>query len=280
MMFILFDAQDVKKTQIRKIELDNNYYINEVVFSNNILDTINSQPKRFLDKLRYKFYDRKFEKNILKALDKHDTKWYYILSKDLQQDNKYLVNKFEQLLGYKVSNVNEMDTNIFKYIAEYANESGKLKTHTLKVLLVVTNSKNLNLTLLSNLIKECKSVNIYLKDNPSEYILNRIKQINKTEGCTIEILKRERKSFTEYNVIYFVDDFKENYPRFRLNKNSEVIDLQTTKSDKYNSDIIYLTEYLNKQGVKKHNIEDLKSKYNYIELASAVKKITNILDKC
>ena len=129
------------------------------------------------------------------------------------------------------------------------------------------------------LIKQYKSVNIYLREQPSSYILKRIKQINKNEGTTIEILKKERKSFGEYDIIYFVDDFRENYPRFRLNKDSKVLDLQESKQDKYNSNIVYLNEFMNKQHVNVKNIQELKEKYNFAELAVVIKKITNVLDK-
>ncbi len=279
MKFILFNVQDKSKSEINKIELDSNCYINEVVFSKSTLNSMNNEPRRILEKMKYKYYDIKIEKIILKALDSYDKKWYYILSKNINVSNKYLSNKLEQLLGYKLSKTNEMDNNVFRYIDEYVSKNEQLKSYEVKVLLVVTNSKNLNITLLLNLIRKFKSVNIYLKDAPSEYILKRIKQINKTEGTTIEILKKERKSFIDYNVIYFVDDFKENYPRFRLNKSSQVIDLETTNQDKYNSNLIYLKEFTNKQNVNVKNIDELKLKYDNLELARVVNKITNVLDK-
>lgn len=279
MKFILFDVQDISKTNIRKMKLDENHYINEIIFSKNVVDIVTSKPKNIIEKIKYNFYDRQIEKIVLKALEKHNQKWYYILSRDLNGSNKYLANKFEQLLGYKLININEMNTNIFKHIDEYLNKKEKLKSHELKVLIVVTNSKNLNINLISNLIKEYKCVNIYLKEKTSEYILKRIKQINKTEGTTIEILKNERKSFAEYDVVYFIDDFRGNYPRFRFNKNAKIIDLVDTEQDKYNSNIIYINELLNEQNINIENIQELKTKYNYLELAQAIKKITNVLDK-
>ena len=194
-------------------------------------------------------------------------------------NNKYLTNKFEQLLGYKLSNTREMDSNIFKYIDEYLDQNEQLKSHELNILVVVTDHKNLNINLIANLIKQYKSVNIYIKERNAEYISKRIKQINKTEGTTIEILKKERKSFVEYDIVYFIDDFRENYPRFRLNKNAKVIDLQDVKQDKYNSNIIYMNDFLNNQSTNKLNIQELKAKYNYLELAQVVRKTTNLLDK-
>ncbi len=279
MKFILFDVQDVNKANVSKIALNANYYVNELTFSKRVLDTMNNEPKNILEKIKYKVYDKKIERIILNALENYNKKWYYILSKDMVVNNKYLTNKFEQLLGYKLPIANEMASNIYKHIDEYVNKNKQMKLHELKVLLVVTNSKNLNITLLSNLIKEYKDVNIYLKERPSEYILKRIRQINQNEGTTIEILKKERKSFVEYDVIYFVDDFRENYPRFRLNKNVKIIDLEEIKRDKYNSNIIYLNEFINKQDVNIENIQNLRTKYNYLELAQMVNKITNVLDK-
>jgi len=278
MKFILFDAQDISKTVLNKIQLEDNDYVNEIIISKNILDRMNIQPKSIIEKLKYKINDRRIEKTILHSLENHDKKWNYILSKNINKKNMYLESKIQQLLGYKISNISEMETNIFKYIDEYVNEN-KLKKHEIKMLLVIANCKNLNITLLSKLIGEYKAVNIYLSDKPSEYILKRIGQINKTEGTTIEILNKERKSFTEYNVIYFIDDFRQNYPRFRLNKNAKVLDLEEAKKDKYNSNIVYLNTYINKQYVNVKNIQELKEKYNFIELAVAINKITNVLDK-
>ena len=40
-----------------------------------------------------------------------------------------------------------------------------------------------------------------------------------------------------------------------------------------------LNEFMNKQYVNVKNIQELNEKYNSIELAVAIKKITNVLDK-
>ena len=172
-----------------------------------------------------------------------------------------------------------MDSNIFKYVDEYITKNKQLKSHELKVLVVVANVKNLNISLISNLIKKYKSVNIYLKEQPSEYLLKRIKQINKSEGTTIEIIKKERKSFGDYNIIYFADDYRKNYPRFRFGKNAILIDLEEAQQDKYNSNAIYLKEFLKKQETNLKNIQNLTKKYNYLELGALINKITNVLDK-
>lgn len=279
MKFILFNAQDTNKTVINKIQLADNHYINETTFPKSMLNLLASEPKGILEKIKYMFLDSKIEKTILKSLEKHDKKWYYILSKNILNENKYLLNKFEQMLGYKLPSVNEMDNNIFKYIDDYIKDNEKLRAHELKVLLVITNITNLNINLLVNLIKEYKCVNLYLKEQPTEYLLKRIKQINKDEGTTIEILKKERKSLNEFNIIYFIDDFKQNYPRLRINKNTKVIDLETVQNDVYNSNIMYLNELMNKQNTDVDNIEKVKANYNYLELSQVIKKITNVLDK-
>ena len=118
-----------------------------------------------------------------------------------------------------------------------------------------------------------------MKEQPSEYLLKRIKQINKSEGTTIEIIKKERKSFGDYNIIYFADDYRKNYPRFRFGKNAILIDLEEAQQDKYNSNAIYLKEFLKKQETNLKNIQNLTKKYNYLELGALINKITNVLDK-
>ena len=278
MKFILFNVNDTNKNILNKIQLDNINYINEVSLSKKILDKMEKEPKGVIQKLKYAFKDKNIERKILKALGPHDKKWYYILANSMP-NNKYLTNKAQHLLGYKLASTNELDANIFKYVDEYLGENDTLKKHELKVLVVENSNKNLNITLLENLIKEYKSVNVYLKDKPSSYIVKRIKQINKNEGTTIDILKKERKVFKEYNVIYFVDDVKENYPRFRLDKNSLVIDISLSEVDKFNSNIIFLNEYIIKEQIYKENIDKFLKEYNNLQFAGVVRKIANELDK-
>ncbi|MBQ8042974.1 MAG: hypothetical protein IJ272_02340 [Clostridia bacterium] len=278
MKFILFNVNDTNKNILNKIQLDNINYINEVSLSKKILDKMEKEPKGVIQKLKYAFKDKNIERKILKALGPYDKKWYYILANSML-NNKYLTNKAQHLLGYKLASTNELDANIFKYVDEYLGENDTLKKHELKVLVVANSNKNLNITLLENLIKEYKSVNVYLKDKPSSYIVKRIKQINKNEGTTIDILKKERKVFKEYNVIYFVDDVKENYPRFRLDKNSLVIDISLSEVDKFNSNIIFLNEYIIKEQIYKENIDKFLKEYNNLQFAGVVRKIANELDK-
>lgn len=276
MKFILFSINDTNKNIINKIQLDDNYYINEVSLSKDLLENMEKEPKGFIQKIKYNLRDKNIQSKILKALGVWDKKWYYILSNNISS-SKYLANKTQELLGYKVTSTNELDANIFKYIDEYLEKDTSLKKHELKVLLVVNDNKNLNLTLVENLIKEYKSVNIYLKEKPSSYILKRIKQINKTEGTTIDIIKKERKVFTEYNVIYFVDDVKENYPRFRLDKNSLILDIGLSEKDKFNSNIIFMNDYVSSDNIYKENIFNILKAYNNLELAIAIRKIVNWL---
>jgi len=276
MKFILFNINDTNKNIIRKIELDNTNYINEVSLSKDILENMNVEPKKLMAKIKYHFCNKNIEKTIIKALDGHMQKWYYIMSNNML-NNKYLYNKIQSLLGYKLTCTNELDNNIFKYVDMYLKDNNSLKKHEIKVLLVATANKNLNFTLINNLIKEYKTINIYLREKPSSYTLKKIKQINKDEGTTIDIVKAERKAFPEYNVVYFVDDKRANYPRLRLNKDALVIDID--HEDKFNSNIIFMKEYISKEETFKSNIESLMKTYELLELSSIIRKIVNELDK-
>ena len=278
MKFILFNLNDTNKNYINNIRLDNNHYINEVSLSKTKLEELQEEPSKWFRKLKRIVIDKDINRKILKALEGHNKKWYYILSKDIGY-NKYLANKAESLLGYKLNVTNELDVNIFKYIDEHLEKNKSLKKHELKILLVSNINENINFTLLNNLIKEYKSVNIYLKEKPSTYTLKRIKQINRTQGTTIDVVKRERKVFTEYNVIYFVDDVKGTYPRFRLNKQALTLDLSTSEQDKFNFSMLFFKEYILKGNVLKDNIERLMKEYKLLELANVIGKITNELDK-
>lgn len=278
MKFILFNLNDANKNAIYKIALDSANYISEISLSKNILNELDKEPKSFVDKVKHKFYDITIERKILKALGHHDKKWYYIMSNSMP-NSKYLSNKLESLLGYKLTGTYELDGNITKYIDEYLKKNDLLKKHELKVLLVATSNKSLNFSLVNNLINQYKLVNIYLNEKPSSYTLKKIKEINKTEGTAIEIVKKERKTFGEYNVVYFVDDVKQSYPRLRLGKNALVIDLETARTDKFNSNIIFVNEYISKQDGLHENIEYLMKTYNSLDISRIVKKIVNVLDK-
>ncbi len=277
MKFILFNINDTNKNEVKKIELDETHYINEVSLSKGCLDLLSQQPKGIIAKLKYSIKDKNIEKKILKALESYDKKWYFILSKTMQS-NKYLANKIESLLGYKLTPVNELNYNIFKYIDEYLEENKNLKKHGLKMLLVANTNKNLNFKLLENLINEYKSVNIYLNEKPSAYTLKKIKGINKNEGTTIEIVKKERKVVAEYNVVYFIDDAKGNYPRLRIDKNALIIDVDNIYNDKFNSSIIFMKDYMINNKYKS-NIDTLIKEYELLELSGIVRKIVNELDK-
>ena len=278
MKFILFNCNDTNKNRVNNIQLDNINYICEVSLSKKILDSMQKAPESFIQKIKYNFKDKNIEKNILKALQSHNGKWNYIIANNIQ-NNKYLANKAQMLLGYKFTCENELDTNIIKHIDDYLLQDKALKKHELKILIVANCSKNINIALLENLIKQYKYVNVYLDDKPTQFILKKIKQINKVEGTTIEIVKKERKDFKEYNVIYFIDANKENFPRLRFNKTSLVLDNTTKEMDRYNSNLLFLKDYLSNNKIETANMEILLKTYNKLEMAAVVRKIVNVLDK-
>ena len=278
MKFILFNLNSTNKNHVNKIQLAADCYINELSLSEKMLVLMDKSQKGIAQKIKYTFLDKIIEKKICKALEGNYNKWYYILSKDFPK-SKYLENKLKMLMGYKHVSASELDTNIFKYIDEHLELNNSLKPHELKVLIVADSNKSINFRLINNLIKQYKAVNIYLKETPTSYTLKRIKEINKEEGTTVDIIKKERKVFTEYQVIYFVDDKRENYPRFRLNKNSLVIDQAFIKNDKFNSNMIFINKYMEQTQLFKNDINELLSKYNKLELAEVIRKTIDKLDK-
>ena len=274
MKFILFKLSDSdKKNIIKKINLGKGYYINQICLSKENLDKRLEEKTNFIQNIKNILYDRSLKKKVLKALEKHDKKWYYVLSKDfLPTETNYLTNKLQELLGYKYTAAKELDNNIFKYMEEHTNKLNA-KVHDAKVLVVWSNINNFNLQLIKNLIKEFKNVNIYLNNKPSSYILKQIKQVNKNEGTAIEIVKKEKKSFTEYNLIYFADDLKHNYPRFRMGKDALIIDESFNATDKFNSNIIFMNDYMS--SIESNEMYGLIDSYNKLELASIIRKIVN-----
>lgn len=274
MKFILFNINDTNKNFIHNIQLGNELYLNEVSISKKVLDSMDRQPQGVIQRVKYNLMDKNIEGKIFKALEKSTEKWQYILAKDFPK-SKYVMNKIQELLGCKYTSSDELDANLFKYIDEFLEANSSLNKHELKILIVANINRSINFTLIESLIKEFKNVNIYLNEIPSSYTLKRINQINKSEGSTIDILKKERKTFKEYNVIYFVDDKKENYPRFRIDKNTLVIDAALKLTDKFNSNLIYIDEYLKREDEYKEQINNLLKQYNRIELAGVIRKNVN-----
>ena len=278
MKFILFNLNDTKKHITNKIQIENNNYLTEISISKYKLNQLEEKNTKGFKRIKCKLLDLELERVIFKALSAHDKKWYYVLSKDLI-NSKYLKNKTQSMLGYKQNIENELDANIFKYIDEYVSSNKSIKKHEIKVMLVSNTNEDINFTLITNLIKNYKTVNLYIKEIPSAYTMKRIKQINKKEGTTIDILKKERKSFVEYNVVYFVDDVKENYPRFRYNKEALIIDQSLKYRDKFNSNIEFIEEYILNNNVNKDSIMCLTAQYEKIEIANVISKIINTWQK-
>lgn len=270
MKFILFKLNDTNKTIINDLQTGN---IKEITLSKKMLnERLNRKPKG-ISKLKNAFYDNSLRKKILKALKPYDKKWYYLLSKEFNfNESNYLVTKAQELLGYKFNVVGEMDKNIVKYIDEYV-ASRSVKKHEIRCLVICSNLSNLSFDVIKRLIKEYKTVNIYLNEKPTNYIIKQINKINKEEGTTIELVKKEKKQLTEFNVVYFVDDVKESYPRLRLNKKALIIDLNV--EDKFNSNIMFLKGYITENNIESEKIRKYIDEYGLLEFASIVKKIVN-----
>lgn len=271
MKFILFNINDTNKDYINKITLDETTYINEVSLSS---ANLRKRQTNSMKNLKSKIYDYFLRRKIIKALEGYNKKWYYIISNKIS-DSKYIATKAQELLGYKLTCTNELDNNIFCYIDEYLKDNSKLNKESLSVLIVGNYNKSLNFKLIENLIKEFKKVNIHLKEKPSPYTLKRIGEINKAHGTTIDVLKKDKKDCTEYNVVYFVDDFASNYPRLRVNKQVLIIDERVKITDKFNSSLIFMNSYLKNNNTNKKILNEMLNDYNALELANVIKKTVN-----
>lgn len=277
MKFILFNMFDGKKNEIKKIILDNNSYIYEVNLSKEkLLERLKRDNRKgVFNKIKKVFYDKSFIKLVIKALEVSKNKWGYIFSNNLNIDEiKFLENKIQSVLGYKIIVPSELTNNAIKYLDEFCNSKG-LEKHSINALIVCSENKNLNIFFVKKLIKECKTINIYLKEKPSSYILKQIKLINKEEGSAIDIINKEKKNLKEYDFIYFIDDEIKNYPRLRLKKDALILDNLDARKDKYNSNYIYLTDYLQRDDINKEEVLMLKNRYDELELAATIRKVIN-----
>lgn len=275
MKFLLINLESIDKNYIvKKHNIDDTKVVTEFVFNKEKLIRKENSKKSFFSNLRYKLYVNRISRAIYKTLDikkSANEKWYYILSNSILNNvaaHKEIISILDSINGAKYVLISEMEQNLPKYILEHA-KSEKIDEHEIKLLIVYKNIKDINYSFVERLIKLYKKVNIYIKEKPTDNILNKIDKINKENGSYIEIIKYSKKAFVEYNVVYFVDDIRINYPRLRLDKNVLVVDEYISYSDKYNSNLAFLKQ--SKVNIKE--IEDLNKQYGILDIASVIRKI-------
>lgn len=275
MKFILLNIIE-SKTNINKKEYEilDGKILNELELSKSFLNkiaTINFNKKQSLiEKIQLLLYESKFKRMLVKK-DERNQNVFYLLPQDTNITDKhitYLRSLLEKNNIKKATMLSEMENNFQNYINEYVTEN-KLNENELKILFVYKNIRNVDLSLILKSINKYKKSNIYLKDNPSKELLNNIEKINEKEGCIIETIKYNKKAFIDYDVIYYVDDYRSNYPRMRLNKNALIIDMETALTDKFNSNIIFF----NKINNKPRQVYYLKERYGLLPLAYVLRQV-------
>ena len=274
MKFILFDIKGSVKNEVHDVCINDKSddILKEIIFSKDFVNFLRSEPKGIFKKIKFKLMNKKFNKIIKKSLANNKFKWYYIFSNNYGKDEKdFLKVKLQSLLGYEYLIKTEMEINLDKYIKEYININDK-KQHDIKLLLVYNLNKNINLFFIKSLIEKYKFVNIFLNEKPSNYILKQISKINNTYGTTIEFVKSDKKVFKDYDIIYYVGIKRDNFSKFRFNRNSLIIDSSTELDDKYNTNIMYLNDYIKLCGNEKI-IENLIKNYGKLEAATIIKNL-------
>ena len=123
------------------------------------------------------------------------------------------------------------------------------------------------------IVETYKKVDIFLKEKPTEYALKQVKLINKTIGSTIEFIKPDKKALKEYDVVYFVDTYKENFPRLRLRKEALIIDKSYEADDKYNSNILYVNRLIENNELNKENIQTICDSYGKLKASAVICKL-------
>ena len=252
MEFILIDVQNIKRSvMVKKYDVIDSKKITEIVLSKSKINYIANlklkDNNNFIDKIRVRLFEAKL-RNIMKKLN---AEIKYILAENLNKTDrciKYLMSFMEELGVTQLPCLNEMNINVFKYIDEHSIKN-KINMQDIKMLCVYKDENNIDLNLITEAIRCCKKVNIYLKSSATKEIINNIDNINNSEGSVIEIIKYNKKAFVDYDVIYFADDYRLNYPRMRFNKKSCVIDLEDALKDKFNSNIINFNKLENKRDI-------------------------------
>ena len=274
MKFILFDISDNKKNIVRDLYINDSKKtkIREIVFSRNFLKKLTYDKKGIFKRFKFNYLNKKFIKIIKKGLENNKFKWYYFLSTNFNnEEKKFLKIKLQSLLGYEYIIESEMNKNLEKYIDDYSKANNK-KENEIKILLVYNQNRNINLLLIKSLIEKYKFVSIYLKEKPSNYILKQINNINNSYGSTIDFVKNEKKSLKEFDIVYFVNLRRDDFSKFRLNKKTLVIDEKTELDDRYNSNIIYLDDFL-KANTEQETTQNLIKKYGKLEASNIIKNL-------
>ena len=274
MKFILFDISDNKQHIVRDLYINDSKKtkIREIVFSRNFLKKLTYDKKGIFKRFKFNYLNKKFIKIIKKGLENNKFKWYYFLSTNFNnEEKKFLKIKLQSLLGYEYIIESEMNKNLEKYIDDYSKANNK-KENEIKILLVYNQNRNINLLLIKSLIEKYKFVSIYLKEKPSNYILKQINNINNSYGSTIDFVKNEKKSLKEFDIVYFVNLRRDDFSKFRLNKKTLVIDEKTELDDRYNSNIIYLDDFL-KANTEQETTQNLIKKYGKLEASNIIKNL-------
>lgn len=254
MKFILFSLGENNKKSIiiNEYGILNDSKIKEIVLSKSKLNSIINLKQKgkinILDKIKTNVFKAKLTR-VINLKNDEDTR--YILDEGLNITDRHvkeLISMIEELGLKKIASLNEMDRNIFKYIDEYGIKNN-INIQDIRMLFVYKDINNIDLNVIREAVKLYKKVNIYLKGNVNKKLLEDIDRINDSEGSVVEVIKYNKKAFIDYNVIYYVDDYKINYPRMRLNKKSLTIDLEDSKKDKFNSNIILFNKIENKTDI-------------------------------
>ena len=274
MNFILLDVKAQSKYIIEKeYKILETNFVKEIILSKEKLNKIANLKTKLKQNILDKIKVKSFENKINKALGRN--KALYILANDINVTDKH-INYLKELLSkleiVKLIPPNEMDVNFTKYIEEYVVKN-KLVKENIKMLFVYKEIANIDFNVIKAAVNEYKKVNIYIKESITKDIIDRIDSINDTEGTAIEIIKYNKKAFIDYDVVYYVDDYKSNYPRMRLNKKACVIDVETAFTDKFNTNIILFNKIRNEIT----EIDYLRERYGLLPIACVLKYIT--LDK-
>lgn len=286
-MKFLFIKQQVldKVVEVAKHDVSEFTSFDEVVFNEQIYKRISKVEYRNIFKnMKSKYdifkYDRILRKRLSYILEE-EKEIFVIFAKDVGSQTQILDYLKILLIDVKLKIYQysgEKKYNLLKYINEYS-EKKQVLPHNLKALFICDNLKKLDFNILEQVIKECKTVNIYTTSVPEKHIEKKINKINEKEGTTIEIISGLRKSFNEFDISIFYDISKNDLPRLRLKDDSLIIDCTDVDSDKYDNNIINVENKLKKELLNKEELEMLYRDYGKCNVASIIEYIWCLLDK-
>jgi len=248
------------------------------------LDSINKRVfeynKGIIPKLKGVIWDRK----VLAKIKSLENDMLYLLPKflDKEIDEKTATNSIKSHVVYIMEKAGaklytysgDIKKNIYKYIdQELARQ--KVNFADAKLLVLYEDYKNINYTLLEEMAKKYKIIDILCKNGDYNIVEEKVEKINNTLGCSIivknKITKKDIK-LSQYNLNVCMDA---NRNKFGLN-NASIIDLSDNDMDKYDKYAVCANKNKLYKKINSEYLTYMSKNYGRLKILSLLCKTENL----